>query len=262
VLRGGSPRLGGAVRVRSPTPVGGGLGLWTLLVSRVDATRLDLSVLDVEERGRAARMSRPQDRLSFVAAHILLRQLLSQRLGVAPREIAYLRESCPACGGPHGRPVLAASSHPLHFSVSRRDDVVLIGLAATRIGVDVEALAGPETIAEVGALLHARERAEVVCAAPSEQPARFTRIWARKEAYLKGVGVGIAAGLSSAYLGAGQTTSRPLGWMVLDIPAPAGYAAAAALAAPGSPDTPLSGAAYDQEGQGAWHRPPVTDVPG
>ena len=229
MLKSGSSLLDDAIPLRTPEHAQKELDLWVLQVGKADDRQLDLSLLDVQEHQRAARLNRPQDRVSYLAAHILLRQLLSERLGVPPQEIAYIRQPCPVCGGPHGRPELDRPRRPLHFSLSRCGDVVLIGMAAARLGVDIEALPQQETIAEISALLHASERTEVVSAPPSERAPRFARLWTRKEAYLKGIGVGITAGLEAEYLGTEGRTSGPPGWIMLDVAVPAGYAAAAAV---------------------------------
>ena len=120
----------------------------------------------------------------------------------------------------------------LHFSLSRRADLVLIGMTSTPIGVDVETLASSEIIAEVGPLLHAAERAEMRAAAPSRRAHVFTSIWTRKEAYRKGIGVGITADLAADYLGADRQAATPRGWTVITVPVAPGYAAAAAIRRP------------------------------
>lgn len=161
----------------------GALGLWVLRVADVDATQLDLSLLDADERCRAASLARQSDRFSYVAAHVLLRELLSGQLGVAPRDIAYRRQPCPTCGAPHGRPELDRPLRPLHFSLSRSGNMVLIAIASVRIGGDIEALPARETVTEVSALMHAAERRDIFSAAPSNRAGVFASLWTRKEAY-------------------------------------------------------------------------------
>lgn len=207
--------------------------MWVLRMSGVDDAEMDLSMLDTEERRRASKLSRPPDRLSYVAAHILLRQLLSERLSVRPHELAFVRETCPACGAAHGRPALDHPLSALHFSLSRSGDVALIGISATRVGVDVEAVPGQETVAEVSGLLHPAERDQILSAVPSERAVNFARLWTRKEAYLKGIGVGITNGLAAENVARQHAATDRSGWAVFDAPAPAGYAAAAAVSARG-----------------------------
>jgi 4'-phosphopantetheinyl transferase len=221
-----------AERCASPELDDSAAELWLLRLADVDAAQLDLSTLDGEERRRAAALRLPRDRLGYLAAHVLLRQLLGARVGIAPEEVAYYREPCLSCGGPHGRPELDRPPRPLHFSLSRSGDVVLIGIASALIGVDVEALPSREAVNEVSALLHPAEREEIDSAAATQRPAVFARLWTRKEAYLKGVGIGVTHDLAADYLGSEGRAAAPVGWRVVDVAAPAGYAAAAALEAP------------------------------
>jgi len=205
--------------------------LWVLNLGDIDVDQLDASALDLDERARAEALAlaRVEDRAGYVAAHVLLRELLSGRMGLARSEVSYAREPCPSCGGPHGRPVLSEPCDAVHFSISRSAGAVLVGLAPVRVGVDVEALPSSETAGEVGALLHPAERAEIEAAPPARRPEVFARLWARKEAFLKGVGIGVAGDLAADYLGTQQRTPGPAGWTILDVPVGAGYAAAAAV---------------------------------
>jgi 4'-phosphopantetheinyl transferase len=209
-----------------------GLDVWALRVADIDSRQLHLSVLDAEERRRAAALQQSADRLSYIAAHILLRELLGQRLGLAAEDVAYRREQCPSCGGPNGRPALDGDARSLHFSISRSGGLVLIAIASVPVGVDVEVFPHDETPSEVSSLLHADERSEIASAAPSERTEVFTRLWTRKEAYLKGIGIGVAHDLDADYLGTRQHRASPHGWTVLDVPVAAGHAAAAAIKRP------------------------------
>ncbi|MEU6357585.1 hypothetical protein ABZ896_51210, partial [Streptomyces sp. NPDC047072] len=79
---------------------------------------LDISVLDAHERRRAAALRRPAERALYVAAHGALRRVLGAYAGLSPAAVRLARQSCPACGGPHGRPVLSGpAGRALHFSL-------------------------------------------------------------------------------------------------------------------------------------------------
>ncbi len=207
----------------------GALEVWTLRVADIDATQLDAAVLDAHERDRAAAMARSADRLGYIAAHVVLRELLGGRLGVSPVEIAFGREPCSSCGGPNGRPVLDGAAGSLHFSMSRTGGVVLIAIASVRVGVDLEVFPCERIVSGVSALLHADERNEIFSAPRSQRTEVFARLWTRKEAFLKGIGTGIAHDLDTHYVGTLPNRARPRGWTVLDLPVAAGYAAAVAI---------------------------------
>ncbi|MFI2345850.1 4'-phosphopantetheinyl transferase superfamily protein [Streptomyces sp. NPDC019443] len=65
----------------------------------------------------------------------------------------------------------------------------------------------------MGELLHGTERAEPAALPPSARPAAVGRCWARKEAYLKGVGIGLGEDPSVTYVGTGGP-SRGRSWLV------------------------------------------------
>jgi len=198
-----------------------------LSVSGVRADLLDVSVLDEQERRRGAKFVRAADRHSYLAAHIGLRRVLSQHLDVAPGQLAFHREPCPNCAAPHGRPAVAGADRPLHFSLSHGGDLVLIGIAGAPVGVDVEAVPAAQVAADLSTRLHPSEQREIAAA---EHPGlAFARVWTRKEAYLKGTGVGLSRGLTSDYLGGTGLAALPAGWSVLDVPVPPGYAGAVAV---------------------------------
>jgi 4'-phosphopantetheinyl transferase len=204
--------------------------LWLLDVAGCDSSGFDLSALDESERVRAARFRRDEDRDRFLAAHVLLRELLGARLGLAPADVEFVREPCPHCGGPHGRPAVGEPS-PVQFSLSHSGRLVLAAIAPAQVGVDVERVPSGDTRSAVERLIHERERAELAAVPCSERDALFARLWVRKEAYLKGVGTGIAVGLESEYVGVGADDA-PRGWAIADVPVLAGYTAAVALARP------------------------------
>ncbi|WP_326693870.1 4'-phosphopantetheinyl transferase family protein [Streptomyces sp. NBC_01766] len=193
------------------------------------AFRLAPDVLDAEEKERAAAFRREQDRRCYVAAHVALRVVLGEHLGTEPGGIPLVREPCTGCGGPHGRPVIA--DVPVHFSLSHSGDLALLAVAAVPVGVDVEAVPSPVVVREVGERLHPRERAELARLPEERRPEAFARVWARKEAYLKGLGVGLVRGIGLDYVGTDASAVNPRpGWSVGDVEVPEGFAGAVAVA--------------------------------
>ncbi|MGW0392255.1 4'-phosphopantetheinyl transferase family protein [Streptomyces sp. NPDC003042] len=187
-------------------------------------------VLDARERRRAAALHRYADRRCYVTAHVALRVLLGAYLGLAPERVRLVREPCPCCGEPHGRPAVAGA--PLHFSLSHSGDLVLLAFAASPVGVDVQTTtgSGPDVAEEVRGVLHPREEAELSRCDPASRMDAFARAWVRKEAYLKGLGTGLARSAALDYLGTGAgPVAGPPGWRVQDVTVPAGYAAALAV---------------------------------
>ncbi|MFE3068782.1 4'-phosphopantetheinyl transferase family protein [Streptomyces sp. NPDC059247] len=199
---------------------------------RVTAARYAPSVLDRQELARAAEFLREADRDSYLCAHVGLRRLLGSYLGLPPREVEVSRAPCPGCGEPHGRPVLPGDR--LHFSLSHCEGLSLLAFATSPVGVDVEAVPPPATIAETADVLHPREAAELAALPEAERALAFTRVWTRKEAYLKGLGVGLSEDPAADYVGSGPVPAPLPGWSLTDVRVPPGHWAAVALSVPPS----------------------------
>ncbi|MFF1510351.1 4'-phosphopantetheinyl transferase family protein [Streptomyces sp. NPDC058326] len=201
----------------------GAVALWLLRVAD-DPAAYDL--LDDEERRRWRALVREGDRARYLAAHGALRRLLGHCLGTPADKVVFVREDCPLCGGPHGRPAVRGGG--VHFSLSHSRDLVLVGLAATPVGVDIEAHPEAEVSDLVAGSLHPREREEFDRLPPQERQAAFTRCWVRKEAYLKGTGEGLAGGLERTYTGLGPDPAALPGWSLTDVRVAPSYEAAVA----------------------------------
>lgn len=213
-----------------PQALCGPLELYLAEVGRQDerALRRAQELLDAEERARAGAFHRHRDRDAYVVAHAALRSVLSLSLGIRAEALPLIREPCAGCGGPHGRPALRTPG--LHFSLSHSGDLVLVALAPTPVGVDVEGLATAQAVLGAQSALHVAEAQELARLPAHERPAAFTRAWVRKEAYLKGLGTGLVRDPALDYVGTGARPVAPaLEWTVRDVLVPAGYAAAVAV---------------------------------
>lgn len=194
--------------------------------SRSAATRLLIST----ERERASHIVVPEAKARFTAARSMLRQLLGDRLGLAPLEVelAYSR---------YGKPRLEHDA-TLAFNVSHSGALALIALrAAGEVGVDVQwvdrrrdwrriaaAACGPE------------ERSRLLEESLERGPTAFFERWVGKEAWLKALGLGLAGKLEDVVLtrephGPGRLRlERPSGaHSIHRLRLPAGYVAALAL---------------------------------
>ncbi|MEV3993025.1 4'-phosphopantetheinyl transferase superfamily protein [Streptomyces sp. NPDC049837] len=193
------------------------------------AQRLAPRVLDAGELPRAGSRGRAAGRRGRLVAHVALRVLLGERLGLAPEAVRLGRAACPCCGAPHGRPVVEGGG--AHFSLSYSGSLVLLGLGPAPLGVDVERVPSPGLVEDTTPALHPAERAELAALDEESRPAAFARAWARKEAYLKGIGTGLGRSAARDYVGTRPTPAPgPDGWTIRDVAAPAGFAAAVAMA--------------------------------
>lgn len=148
-------------------------------------------ILSDDERVRAAAYPGATRARRFIRARGSLRFLLGHLLHRPPAELVFEY-------GRDGKPSLAADpaggSAPVHFNVSHARDLALMGFAERRrIGVDLawaEGEARQDAVAN--RFFSLPERAAYASASPDERRTVFSRIWVRKEAYLKGRGEGIS----------------------------------------------------------------------
>ncbi|MEU2247874.1 4'-phosphopantetheinyl transferase superfamily protein [Streptomyces sp. NPDC019224] len=221
---------------RGPAPSWrpGAPSIWLVDTDRTsDAARsLAPGILDASELARLEKLVFQPDRDCYTAAHVALRLLLGAHQGVAPDAVRLTRERCPSCDGPHGRP---ATGGGVHFSLSHTRGIALLAFADVPVGVDVEQVPEARVVEEITGQLHPAEAAELAALPQEERPTAFARVWTRKEAYLKGEGVGLAGGLNREHVGTGPRPLDPPGWTVADVAVPAGYAAAVAVGTAGRP---------------------------
>ncbi|MCX4525932.1 4'-phosphopantetheinyl transferase superfamily protein [Streptomyces sp. NBC_01551] len=224
-------QLSGDTPLIGAPPVGTDITVWSLdtTLAAVGGLRVEeaLPILDAAERERAGRLVRAGDRQRYLASHVGLRVLLGGYLGLAPEKVALTREDCPCCGAPHGRPAVVGGG--VHFSLSHSGDLAYFAFAAAAVGVDVEAVPTPAAVADVVGSLNPAESAELTALPEEQRRVALARVWSRKEAYLKATGAGLALGLTEPYVGAGPAPAVVPGWVLLDLAAPVGYAAAVAL---------------------------------
>jgi 4'-phosphopantetheinyl transferase len=141
-----------------------------------------LAVLDDGERERAGALMYPDSRRRFIAAHGAFRVVLGRRLGVPPASLRWQL-------GPHGKPELAGPGPRVSFSHSG-DLAALATAPCRRVGVDIQQLLSGLDVTRMAARFYPRQEAELVASAPgpARQVARFTELWARKEACVKVAG--------------------------------------------------------------------------
>jgi 4'-phosphopantetheinyl transferase len=173
----------------------------------------ELDVLADDERARAVRFVRARDRRRFVRCRSALRQILGDILSKPPGSIRF---KAAAKGKPeldHDVTLGGGRDNPaaLRFNVSHSSELGLIGVCWGReLGVDIEHVR-PITEADriVASFFSPSELSEFAAIAPQRKATAFMRGWTRKEAILKGLGVGIA-GLAAEYeTGFGTTELGP-----------------------------------------------------
>jgi 4'-phosphopantetheinyl transferase len=166
-----------------PMLADGALDVW-----RADLTAVasDLGELLCDaELARARRISSEREAELWRRSRGLLRTLLGAYLQQEPRTLRF-------ASGKHGKPELACSP-ALSFNVSHSGGLAMYAVSeAGAVGVDVEV--GRHTIDEVAIAaraIGADEAERLQALDPAHRRQEFLRAWARHEAQLKCLGVGI-----------------------------------------------------------------------
>lgn len=224
--------------VRLPDARSSQVGVYWMTID-ADAAQLAVAErsVDAATLERARRMRREVDGRRILLAHALLRQLLWRATGTAPSALT-LDRRCGSCGATdHGRPSLAGGPS---FGLSHGGDVVTVAVAAApaSVAVDVEAVQPPARWEAVRR--HAFSDGD--WAATEGDPAvQRTALWARKEAVVRAMGLGLELGLTRLHLPPagphlspvrvedGDPPAPPGPWAVADVALAPGHCAAVAV---------------------------------
>jgi 4'-phosphopantetheinyl transferase len=160
-----------------------------------------LEILSAGERQRAERFGGEADRISYVAAHALLRESLSRRVDLPPERWAFRP-------GPRGKPEIGGAEGSLGLAVSlshTRGFAVCAVSDGGQVGVDVEHAHRKPPLRISESCFAPAERRALDGLPESDRPGRFFEYWTLKEALLKAIGLGLAYPLDrlSFELGAG-----------------------------------------------------------
>jgi 4'-phosphopantetheinyl transferase len=215
-------------------------------------SRWHARLLDPVETARRRGYLHAADRGRFTVGVALTRLVLGAQLGISPKSVPIDR-TCARCGGPHGRPRLAADAG-IDFSLSHSGDVIALAVASSadsdsssgsdsfrrRVGLDVELVDGAARgDAPVDVALSAAEQLAYRTLDAAEQPTAFFRYWVRKEALLKATGDGLAVPMTQLTMSAPDQPPRLVSWQgrpgfpalvaMHDLRARPGYLAALAI---------------------------------
>ena len=186
--------------------------------------KANFETLSDDERARADRFHFPIDRDRFAVGRASLRALLGGYLDIPPSALRFGYSKS-------GKPFLQ-NNPALRFNLSHSRETGLLAVSYNReVGIDLEFIdPGIKRDWESVALevFSKNERIELVRSSPEEKIRMFYRLWTRKEAYVKGLGVGLLAPLSEICT---VTNEGMPGWTVisLDDPRLTGFAAALAI---------------------------------
>ncbi len=217
-----------ALRELPEAPVNG-VRIWSACLDALSHLEIMAlhEILSTEERERAARFHFERDRKRFVAARGLLRSLLGEILEQPAAALLFEY-------GAHGKPALA-DPRPIHFNLSHSSGWAMFVLADREVGIDLENSArldqNEADLARLAArVLSARElKFWQAIPQPAERRAMFLRAWTRKEAYAKATGAGVFQTFEKIEVIPETNLGLTSDWLLYDLAAPEGFAAALAL---------------------------------
>lgn len=167
------------------------------------------SLLNAEEKARAARYHFEADRNRFTVARGLLRCILSTYLNNLPENIVFHY-------GPYAKPYVEDTT--VQFNVSHSEDRILIGVGYHQpLGVDVEHMTRAVDIPEIAARFFTENETEQIKALEGiAQRNAFFNVWTRKEALLKALGSGLNVSLKACEVSVGDDAFSTI--LAADIP--------------------------------------------
>lgn len=155
----------------------------------------NLGLLNETEKARYHRYIFDKDRISFLAAHALLRRTLSL---YAPVEA----ENWTFDTNKYGRPEISGDHAALNlrFNLSHSKLLVACIITSSRdCGIDVESYGRLEDPVSITKRFFTDQEYRALLRYPAESRDRyFTKLWTLKEAYVKTLGQGLSASLKGA----------------------------------------------------------------
>lgn len=182
-----------------PPPSAPAAQAWRVADSVVMVTPLatvapNLQALSPAEQAQADRIRHGQRQHTFLASRTLLRQWLSQVTGQPANRLTLGT-------GPHGKPFLVEDPS-LQFNLSHGGGGLAIVLSDRQaVGIDIEPIQPRQRLTQLCRRYLSENESQSVMALPSDQAAtQFLRYWTCKEAYVKGLGVGLTIPLNTVNL--------------------------------------------------------------
>jgi 4'-phosphopantetheinyl transferase len=208
-------------------------------------------VLSVEEQRRADAFRGEEHRRDYIQAHVALRCVLGNCLGIAPASVRFTAGSTSGTGidgkvSGSIKPALMRAGNQLEqldmrFNLSHTRGAALIGVGVgLELGIDIEWHRPMDDLDAIArSVMSNTETEQWLLLKPEVRTRAFYHLWTRKEAYLKAIGLGLYRNLqdvtvpvSPDYLddapgrvylvqdraGAGK-------WSVRDVPVREGYSA-------------------------------------
>jgi len=190
------------------------------------------ALLSATERQAADRFLSDRHRAHYIVARGRLRQLLGERLGVAPAAVELVTTK-------YGKPSLGAryGTSDLAFNLSHSGSLAVYAFTGRRtVGVDIEHIREIPDAEGLATRFFSPREAEAfrAVAASSRRDLTFLACWTRKEAFVKAIGEGLSHPLDAfdvtidpeapaRITRVGAETAGPLGWAMASFQPRDGY---------------------------------------
>lgn len=151
--------------------------IWYFNLDRIN----DQSILSADEKARADRLRIESKRQQFITTRHTTRIILSSYLQTSPELIQFTYNE-------HGKPFVDG----LNFNLSHTDNHAVIAISTNySVGIDIEQLRTVESYDFIRETAFTDEENKALDElAPEDRQLAFWRCWTRKEAAMKGIGIG------------------------------------------------------------------------
>ena len=158
--------------------------LWRVYIpDHLESVTSDYDLLLKEEQEKSQAYAREEDRIRYVLGKIYLKKLLASYLKTDPYNLEFKYSD-------QQKPIL--ENYPMvNFNISHSGDYIIIGFANKwSVGVDIELMTTHVDLYNM--IINCMSSTEVSAILNSEMPRNmFYKYWTRKEALLKGIGIGL-----------------------------------------------------------------------
>ncbi|OGT59031.1 MAG: hypothetical protein A3F43_06710 [Gammaproteobacteria bacterium RIFCSPHIGHO2_12_FULL_42_10] len=144
------------------------------------------ALLSTDERLRADKLCIALSKERYIISRGVLRLLLAQYSDQSPQVIQFSYTE-------HKKPYLTQDDTrtPIQFNLAHSDDIAIFSISTLAVGVDIEKIIKRDPLAIAKRYFSTQECATLAALTAQERHVAFYRIWSRKEAILKAMGVGL-----------------------------------------------------------------------
>jgi 4'-phosphopantetheinyl transferase len=232
-----------SLKVLSQECLNGEVHIWCLDFNELCSTKLRAyhNLLSQDEKERARKFYFEKDRDHFICARGILRCLIGMYLDIVPSSLVFKYNL-------HSKPLLDVppGGSDIYFNVTHSKNVALYAFSRTYpVGVDIEFIRQDlEWKALAENFFSINESCMIQSIEPCHQIEAFYCCWTRKEALLKGLGLGLSIPLNhfEVSVSPDETEVQPVyrsdlcqlkDWIIWSLPSLSNYVSA--LATKGSP---------------------------